>query len=90
MTPSEILLIDQCFFRQNQRSFLLHKTQGWNCGLYNSSIRIKYKDSQLDNIQRVRDLGTISPKLESPSNPSTQSSGNPAEEETECKSQREW
>lgn len=42
----------------------------------------KYRDSQLNNVQRVRDLRTLSPEWVSPSNPSPKVSGNPTEKET--------
>lgn len=41
----------------------------------------KFGDPQPDDIQRMRDLGMLRPN--SPSNPSSPGSGNPAEEEKE-------
>jgi hypothetical protein len=50
----------------------------------------KYRDSQLDKMQRVRDLKTVLNGM-SLSNPSPQASGNSTEEEEErWKSQWEW
>lgn len=48
------------------------------CGL-----RITYRDPQLDNMQRVRELETLGSKWDVSNKPSPQSSGNPVEEEVE-------
>ncbi|KAL6064844.1 hypothetical protein STEG23_009027 [Scotinomys teguina] len=43
----------------------------------------KHRDPQLDNVQRLRDPGTVNPKQMPPSNPSHQYSRNPEEEDVE-------
>lgn len=72
MTPNDILLCSliSVSISLHQRSFLLMQ-MGMN------------RDSQLNKVQRVLDLGILSPKSICPSNLSLHHSGNLVEEEEE-------
>ena len=65
------ILTDQCLAQASSQNLLP------------ATDRNKYRDPQPDTTQRVRDLGTLSPKWMSLPNASPQSSGNRREDEAE-------
>lgn len=63
MPPNDTLLIDHCLAHPLSEKFPPAE---------NGS---KYKDPQIDSVQRMKDLGTLVPNRRPPSNPSIQVSG---------------
>ena len=87
-TPRSVPLLSH-----HQRSFLLHTGGRELCVCVCVCVHAdgnKHRAPQSDIRQRVRDLGMLSPQWVSPSNPSSQGSGNPVEKETVCQNQRRW